>query len=145
MTSTTIKATMGQQCCLQLSAHQQCCQAHSCHAHQAMFFIFFIFFFFFLFSCFALSHILNVYCNRFCFCCCRCQPHLATLAKVWEGRGEQSCQAGLGSLGFMATLHCKTGATFSALLSYTPAWALHSKAVINNLITDFVSVRHKQH
>lgn len=40
MTSTTIKATMGQQCCLQLSAHQQCCQAHSCHAHQAMFFIF---------------------------------------------------------------------------------------------------------
>lgn len=98
-------------------------------------------------SCFALSHILNVYCNRFCCCCCRCQPHLATLAKV-EGRGEQSCQAGLGSLGFMATLHCKTGATFSALLSSsTPAsaWALHSKAVINNLITDFVSVRHKQH
>lgn len=66
-----------------------------------------------------------------------------------EGRWEQSCQAGLGSLGFMATLHCKTGATFSALLGYTPAsasaWALHSKAVINNLITDFVSVRHKQH
>lgn len=74
----------------------------------------------------------------------RCQPHLATLAKVW-GRGAQSCQAGLGSLGFMATLHCKTGATFSALLSSTPASALHLKAVINNLITDFVSVRHKQH
>lgn len=88
MTSTTIKATMGQQCCLQLSAHQQCCQAHSCHAHQAMFFIFFIFFFSSSSSCFALSHILNVYCNRFCCCCCRCQPHLATLAKVWEGRGN---------------------------------------------------------
>lgn len=92
MTSTTIKATMGQQCCLQLSAHQQCCQAHSCHAHQAMFFIFFIFFFFFLFLFLFLlfcsfSHILNVYCNRFCCCCCRCQPHLATLAKVWVEGG----------------------------------------------------------
>lgn len=91
MTSTTIKATMGQQCCLQLSAHQQCCQAHSCHAHQAMFFIFSSsFFFLFLLFC-SFSHILNVYCNRFCCCCCRCQPHLATLEKVWgEGGTEHS-------------------------------------------------------
>lgn len=110
-------------------------------------------------SCFALSHILNVYCNCYCCCCC-CSLFLLLLAvnRIWQhwqrygGRGAESCQAGLGSLGFMATLHCKTGATFSALLCSTlfcstpaSAWALHLKAVINNLITDFVSVRHKQH
>lgn len=124
--------------------------------HQAMFFIFFhllflalllvlLFLIFLMFIAIAIAVVAVVA----VLAVARCQPHLATLAKVW-GAGAESCQAGLGSLGFMATLHCKTGATFSALLCSTvlcptPAWALHLKAVINNLITDFVSVRHKQH
>lgn len=118
MTSTTIKATMGQQCCLQLSAHQQCCQAHSCHAHQAMFFIFFIFFFFlFLLFC-SFSHILNVYCNRFCCCCCRCSLSTAfgNTGKGMGRGGNSRVRQVLARSVLWPHYTAKTGATFSALL-----------------------------
>lgn len=85
VTSTTIKATMGQQCCLQLSAHQQCCQAHSCHAPTKQCFSFFSSAFSCSSSCFALSHILNVYCNCYCCCCC-CSLFFLLLAvnRIWQ-------------------------------------------------------------
>lgn len=83
VTSTTIKATMGQQCCLQLSAHQQCCQAHSCHAPTKQCFSFFPSAFSCSFSCFALSHILNVYCNCYC-CCCSLFFLLLAVNRIWQ-------------------------------------------------------------
>lgn len=108
-------------------------------------------FFIFLFSsscsssCFALSHILNVYCNRFCCFCFCCRFSLSTaFGNTGKGMGEGGTV--VSGRSWLARFYGHTTLqNWSNLLRSAPAWALHSKAVINNLITDFVSVRHKQH
>lgn len=91
VTSTTIKATLAQQCCLQLSAHQQCCQAHSCHAPNSTFppppllssSLFLLFFYSLLLLIFLISLAAQMFiaiAAAAAAAAARCQPHLPTLA-----------------------------------------------------------------
>lgn len=90
VTSTTIKATMGQQCCLQLSAHQQCCQAHSCHAPTKQCFSFFFICFFLLFLIFLMfiAIAIAVVAVARCFCCCSLSTAFGNTGKGMGGRQQ---------------------------------------------------------